>query len=83
VIQFEGKPVHSIERSWATACRAGNIELIPHDIRRTSVTNMIAAGYMIASESMAIRAGQRLEAWTQEQNQYKTPVQDSRTKRPN
>lgn len=103
VIQFEGKPVHSIKRSWATACRVANIGLIPHDMRRTAVTNMIAAGipaeevmqivghktnsmlrrYMISNEGMAIRAGQKLEAWAQQQNQYKTLVQDGRAKRPN
>ena len=44
VIQFEGKPVHSIKRSWATACRNADVGLIPHDMRRTGVTNMIAAG---------------------------------------
>ena len=44
VIQFEGKPVHSIRTAWVTACRVVNLNLIAHDMRRTAVTNMIEAG---------------------------------------
>lgn len=44
VIQFEGEGVNSIRTAWETACRVSGLKLIPHDMRRTAVTNMIEAG---------------------------------------
>lgn len=44
VIQLDGSPVNSIRRAWSTACRLAGLSLIPHDMRRTAVTNMIEAG---------------------------------------
>lgn len=45
VIQFEGKPVRSVIRSWRTACRVtGLTGLLRHDMRRTALTNMRRAG---------------------------------------
>lgn len=45
VFTYEGKPFKSYKRSWATACRkCGLTGKIPHDFRRTTVTNLVRAG---------------------------------------
>ncbi|SVD70070.1 uncharacterized protein METZ01_LOCUS422924, partial [marine metagenome] len=41
----DGKPIKDMRRAWKTACkRAGCPDKIPHDLRRTASTNLIAAG---------------------------------------
>ena len=45
VFHRDGRPIKSMRRAWKTACkRAGCPDKIPHDLRRTASTNLIAAG---------------------------------------
>jgi integrase len=54
LIQDEGKQVFDFEKAWATACKlAGIPDALFHDLRRTAVSNMIAAG-LSEKEAMEI-----------------------------
>ncbi len=45
VFHRRGRPIHSIQRAWRTACQnAGLAGRIPHDFRRTAVRNLERAG---------------------------------------
>ncbi len=46
VIHYEGKPVKSVKRSWATAVKAAGLDddVTPHCLRRTRATWLMQAG---------------------------------------
>lgn len=49
VIQFRGRPILSIKKSFAEACRrAGIADCSPHVLRHTSATHMVMAGVPLA-----------------------------------
>jgi integrase len=52
VFHREGRPVGLFRKSWSTACRAAGLgAIIPHDLRRTAVRNLVRAG---VSEKVAM-----------------------------
>ena len=45
VFHLEGQPIGQFRKSWKTACKsAGLSAIIPHDLRRTAVRNMVRSG---------------------------------------
>jgi integrase len=62
LFHHEGEPIRVFRRAWATACRkAGLINRIPHDFRRTAVRNLeranisrSAAMAMVGHRTMSI-----------------------------
>jgi len=45
VFNRNGKPIKNIRKAWKTACRKAEIpDLLPHDLRRSAVRNLVRAG---------------------------------------
>jgi integrase len=45
VFHVDGQPIGQFRKSWKTACKSVGLSgLIPHDLRRTAVRNMVRAG---------------------------------------
>ena len=54
LIQRGGERVHDWKKAWATACKAAGVpQALFHDLRRSAVSNMIAAG-LSEKEAMEI-----------------------------
>ncbi|MES2222090.1 MAG: tyrosine-type recombinase/integrase [Acidobacteriota bacterium] len=61
VVQFGGKRIESIRTAWETACEfVGVSKIVPHDLRRTALTNMDEAG-IPRSDAMRI-SGHKTES---------------------
>jgi integrase len=45
IFKLEGKPIASLRKAWANACKFANVEgRLFHDLRRCATRNMVAAG---------------------------------------
>lgn len=68
VIHYEGKPVQSVKRSWASACQRAGIEASPHDLRRTRATILMSRG--LNPETIAQSLGMSVEILRSTYAQY-------------